>query len=247
MGGACETFLTTHWSLIEGVKAGERGGEALMNSLLQQYWRPVYCYLRRRGYDNERAKDLTQGFFQEIVLGRGLIRRARRDKGSFRKFLLTALEHYLRSSHRKETASKRRPAGKKVPLEQIDPDILDEPTQQLTAEESFNYAWLASLLERALTDVEADCRNRGLQTHWAIFKDRILTPIMHETVCPSLTDIGLRHGVPDAEKASNMIITVNRRLRMALRRCFREYLASDAMVDEEMEQFLRMFCTKGAG
>jgi len=35
-----------------------------MGEMLKTYWKPVYCYLRCKGYDNEQAKDLTQGFFQ---------------------------------------------------------------------------------------------------------------------------------------------------------------------------------------
>jgi DNA-directed RNA polymerase specialized sigma24 family protein len=247
IGGACGRFLTTHWSLIEGIQSDERGNQILVTTLLQQYWKPVYCYLRRRGHDNERAKDLTQGFFQEVVLGRELIRQAERDKGSFRKFLLTALEHYLKSIHRKDTARKRRPTGKRIPLEQIDPDALDEPTQELTAEESFNYAWLASLLEEVLTAVEADCRAHGLEAHWGIFRDRVLEPIVNETEPSSLTDIGPRYGITDPEKASNMIITVNRRLQTTLRRHLRQYVSADAAVDEEVREFLRIFCKKGAG
>ena len=63
MGGAGETFLTTHWSLIEHVQRHEDRDRALIGLLLQRYWKPVYCYLRRRGYENEQAKDLTQAFF----------------------------------------------------------------------------------------------------------------------------------------------------------------------------------------
>ena len=247
IGGACERFLTTHWSLIEGIQSGEQEHQVLVNGLLQQYWKPVYCYLRRRGYDNERAKDLTQGFFQEVVLRRELICQADRDKGSFRKFLLTALEHYLKSIHRKDTARKRQPPGKRIPLEGIDPDALDEPTQELTAEESFNYAWLASLLEQVLTAVEAECKAHGLERHWGIFRDRVLEPIMNETEPPSLTDIGPRYGITNPEKASNMIITVNRRLQTALRRHLRQYVSADAVVDEEVGELLRVFCKKGAG
>jgi len=247
VGGACGRFLTTHWSLIEGIQSDEEGSQVLINGLLQQYWKPVYCYLRRRGYDNERAKDLTQGFFQEVVLGRELIRQADRDKGSFRKFLLTALEHYLKSIHRKDTARKRQPPGKRIPLEGIDSDALDEPTQEMTAAESFNYAWLASVLEQVLTAVEADCRAHGLEAHWGIFRDRILDPIMNETEPSSLTEIGPRYEVADPEKASNMIVTVNRRLQTTLRRHLRQYVSTDAMVDEEVGEFLRIFCKKGAG
>jgi len=181
IGGACEEFLTTHWSLIERVQSGEEGSEALIGSLVQQYWKPVYCFLRKRGHDNERAKDLSQGFFQEIVLGRELIRRFHRDKGSFRRFLLTSLEHYLQSIHRKEATRKRHPTGKWIPLQDVDPAELDVSTQLPTAEDSFNYTWLASLLDEVLAEVEADCQTHGLEVHWRIFNDRVLAPIIHGT------------------------------------------------------------------
>ena len=75
MGGVEKVFLTTHWSLIEdrGTDTGDDDRrDAFVELLLKRYWKPVYCYLRRRGFQNEEAKDLTQGFFQEVVLGRNL-------------------------------------------------------------------------------------------------------------------------------------------------------------------------------
>src|SRR5512136_3003846 len=92
MGGTAETFLTTHWSLIEGVQKHADPDRALIGLLLERYWKPVYCYLRRKGYKNEDAKDLTQGFLHEVVLDRQLIQRADPAKGRFRSFLLHALK-----------------------------------------------------------------------------------------------------------------------------------------------------------
>ena len=80
IGGVGEAFLTTHWSLIEKAQSSEEGSRELIGLLLKKYWKPVYCYLRRKGYDNEQAKDLTQGFFHEVVLGRGLIKKADQSK-----------------------------------------------------------------------------------------------------------------------------------------------------------------------
>ena len=65
MGGTRQRFLTTQWSLIENIKDGKDEDKLLISSLLEEYWKPVYCYLRRSGYDNEQAKDLTQAFFQD--------------------------------------------------------------------------------------------------------------------------------------------------------------------------------------
>ncbi len=92
MGGTGGVFLTTHWSLIEDSKSDDDRSRALIGLLLDRYWKPVYFYLRRKGHNNEEAKDLTQGFFHEIVLNRGLIQRADKAKGRFRSFILHALE-----------------------------------------------------------------------------------------------------------------------------------------------------------
>jgi len=247
IGGVCDRFLTTEWSLVEGIQRGEDGHDALLGKLLERYWKPVFCYLYHKGLGNEKAKDLTQGFFQEVVLGRGLIQRANPTKGSFRKFLLAALEHYLQGIHRRESARKRYPRGERIALDQIDPAGLDEPTERLTAEESFNYAWLASLLDEVLAEVEADCLAHGLEVHWRVFKERVLDPIVNETAPPSLADVSHMHGVTDPAKASNMIITVNRRLQTVMRRHLRQYASSDAAVQEELEEFVQMFCRGGAG
>ena len=83
IGGLRKSFFTTHWSLVEKVKQQGDRDMALIGLLLERYWKPVYCYLRRKGYDNEQAKDLTQGFFHEVVLDRHLVERADPAKGSF--------------------------------------------------------------------------------------------------------------------------------------------------------------------
>jgi hypothetical protein len=102
MGGTVGAFLTTHWSLIEDVKKRPNEDRALIGLLLERYWKPVYCYLRQKGYDNEQAKDLTQGFFHEIVLNLNLIQRANQSKGRFRSLLLYALNQYLMNEKRRE-------------------------------------------------------------------------------------------------------------------------------------------------
>ncbi|MBL7189541.1 MAG: sigma-70 family RNA polymerase sigma factor [Phycisphaerae bacterium] len=121
IGGAGGVFLTTHWSLIEKAQTNEEGNRALIGLLLNKYWKPVYCYLRRKGYDNEQAKDLTQGFFHEVVLGRGLIQKADQSKGRFRSYLLLALNRYIINVREEETARKRIPPDRLVSLDLIDP------------------------------------------------------------------------------------------------------------------------------
>ena len=248
MGGSVEAFLTTRWSVIDKIGADDDTPDhALINELLKNYWKPVYCFLRRKGYDNEQAKDLTQGFFEEVVLGRELIKRADQAQGRFRTFLLSALEQYLARLHRKETARKRIPKDKLLQLEQIEPADLPEPSDQLSAEESFNYAWVSQLLDKLLAEVESKCNADGKKLHWQVFHDRILQPILENCPAPSLTEICDKYSVEDERKASNMIVTVNRRFRASLKRHLRRSVTSDDEVDEELQELMKIFLRKGAG
>ena len=190
MGGTGRAFLTTHWSLIDGVNSSEEArNRMLIGLLMNRYWKPVYCYIRRKGCDNERAKDLTQGFFHEVVLQRNLIEKADGAKGRFRSFLLMALDRYLANVYEKESAQKRKPRGKLVSLEAIDPCDLPASITASSPEETFHYAWISTLLERVLEQVEVKCHEDGKTVHWNVFRDRVLEPIAERTAPTSLKEI----------------------------------------------------------
>jgi RNA polymerase sigma-70 factor (ECF subfamily) len=239
MGGTQAAFLTTHWSLIQAVAEDQDRDRALIELLLKRYWKPIYCYLRRRGHPNEQAKDLTQGFFHDVVLGHSLIQKAEPDKGRFRSFLLMALKRYLMTARDKEAARKRIPKNKLVSLEVVEEAELRRACTQLTAEDSFNYAWVSALLEEVLEEVRVGCYQDGKTTHWHVFRERILGPIMDKTDAPSMNEICHKYGVADPAKASNMIVTVKRRFGMALREHLRASVTSDEEVDDELQEMMR--------
>jgi len=61
-------FATTHWSLVLAAARDEdRDGSRAMESLCEQYWYPLYVFVRRRGYAPEDAQDLTQAFFTRLL------------------------------------------------------------------------------------------------------------------------------------------------------------------------------------
>ena len=240
MGGTGQAFLTTHWSIIENVGTSDDDkNQALIGLLLSKYWKPVYCYLRRKGHDNEQAKDLTQGFFHEVVLGRSLIQKADQSKGRFRSFLLIALNRYLITAKTGQAAQKRIPKSKLVPLDITDLHELRQASSELTPEDSFNYAWVSSLLEQVLQQVEAKSHEDGKTVHWHIFYDRILEPIMEKTEPPSMTEICRRYGIDTETKASNMMVTIKRRFQTALRSHLRSLVVSEDQVDEELAEIMR--------
>ena len=238
MGGLQEAFLTTHWSLVDNIDTSEDddNNRALVGLLLKRYWKPVYCYLRRKGYENEQAKDLTQGFFHEVVLGRQLIERANRSKGRFRSYLLVALNNYISTVHAAETAQKRMPEGGLIPLEMTDPPDFSRVTENYTPEESFDYAWVSALLEQVLEDVETMCYKEGKTVHWRVFRERILVPITEGTDPASLKEICHKYDIESYRIASNMIITVKRRFQAVLLKHLRQTVTSDGQIEGELEE-----------
>jgi DNA-directed RNA polymerase specialized sigma24 family protein len=240
MGGAGQAFLTTHWSIIENVgSSDEDRNKALIGLLLSKYWKPVYCYLRRKGYDNEQAKDLTQGFFHEVVIGRNLIQKADRSKGRFRSFLLITLNRYLMTAETGQAAQKRIPKSKLVSLDVTDLPELRQAASELTPEDSFNYAWVSSLLEQVLKEVEEKCHQDGKTVNWHIFHDRILEPIMEKTEPPSMKEICRKYAIESETKASNMMVTVKRRFQTVLRNHLCSLVVSEDQVDDELAEIMR--------
>ncbi len=246
MGGLRETFLTTHWSLVDEVKEKGDRERSLIGLLLERYWKPVYCYLRRKGYDNEKAKDVTQGFFHEVVLNRHLIERADPAKGSFRSLLLHALRQYVIDQQRKETTRRHIPRDKLVSLDVAHPPELPEADHTFNPEEGFNYAWKADLLERVLAEVKESCVDRGMETHWDVFHDRVLQPVLQGDRPPSLKLLCAQYAVDSEAKASHMLETVKRRFHTFLERQVRQTVCADADVAEELGEIVT-FLKKKSG
>src|SRR5262245_55431753 len=88
-----DAFATTHWSLVLVAQSKSPAAEEALEELCRIYWRPLYAFACRQGYDPEEARDLTQGFFQ-LLLQRRDLDTARREKGRLRSYLLVSFKHF---------------------------------------------------------------------------------------------------------------------------------------------------------
>jgi RNA polymerase sigma-70 factor (ECF subfamily) len=248
LGGPKSTFPATTWTLIMNSRiTSDERAQLIINELCCKYWKPVYCYLRRKGYKNEDAKDLTQAFFQEIVLGRDLVSKADPSMGRFRTFLLTALERFLKDVHRFKTRSKRQPNSKIFQLDELDESKFIESKADFTPDQVFQWAWISELLNDVLSEVKQECLNSNMTTHWQVFLERLLNPVLNKTAVPSLTVICQKYDIDSESTASNMMITVKRRLRKALERRIRLHANSDSEAEREMSELMSVFTEHGAG
>jgi RNA polymerase sigma factor (sigma-70 family) len=156
-------FATTRWSLVlaAGESHSERSERALAE-LCSQYWYPLYAYTRRRGYDPDDARDLTQAFFAKLLEKRDL-RVADSRRGRFRTFLLSSLKNFLAGERRKEHSLKR---GGEIKVLSLDFDSAEEnyraePSHELSPEAIYERRWAFGLLERAVSDLHSQYKKAG--------------------------------------------------------------------------------------
>jgi DNA-directed RNA polymerase specialized sigma24 family protein len=241
MGGVRESFPTTLWSLIECIKQHQDKDQALISLLLERYWKPVYCYLRRKGYQNEEAKDLTQGFFHEIVLSRRMVERTDSSKGRFRSFILYSLDQFLIDQRRKGSAKTRIPNDKLVPFDISDPPDLPQMILERSPEDCFTYTWKSDLIDRTVSEVQTECEKQGLQTHWCIFRDKVLLPTLQNKESQTMKAISARYSIESESRAFNMLLTVRRRFKAALKRNVANTVLGEEDVEEEWQDLLNFF------
>ena len=248
MGGPDRRFETTHWTQILSARTLDQARQReAIGAVLTKYWKPMYCYLRRKGSNNEEAKDLVQGFCQEIALDRGLLQQADPERGRFRTFLLTSLSNYASNVRQAGATRKRSPAGAMFALDDLAVTDIPKLSHEVTPDEAFNYAWASQLLDDVLIAVRAGCCDNGKNVHWSVFLDRTVTPLLTNTDPPSLSALCTKYKIPDEAKASNMLITVKRRFQAELTRQVRLAVGSDTDVQQEINDLLNILSRNGAG
>jgi len=219
----------------------------LLGHLLRRYWKPVYCYIRCERHSNDQAKDLTQGFFCDVVLRGSLLKRADPSKGRFRTFLLKALKCYLADQRRHKTARRRRPPGAVLSLDSEDLTELPAATAGLNPVETFDYAQATVVLDETLRQVEAWCVRRRKEVYWRLFQEKVLEPIRTGTPGPSFAELCARYGIRDEHAASNMVITVKRAFRRVLDELLCRQAGSDSTLEDEYRALFQHIGGRGAG
>lgn len=152
-------FGSTRWTMVlAAATAGdtEKGRMALAD-LCGIYWYPLYCYVRRSGYEQPDAEDLTQGFFAQL-LGKNYLGAVAREKGRFRSFLLTAIKHFLANEWDRSQALKRG-GGVVISLDVDRAESLHpmELAHGLSPEKIFERQWVLALLDRVLVQLRDEC------------------------------------------------------------------------------------------
>ena len=223
-------FPTTRWTLI--VAAGDprrKEARSALVSLCENYWYPLYAYLRRRGYPADQAQDLTQEFFTRLLEGRYLDR-ADPEKGRFRSFLLTSLKFFVADEEDRRRARKRG-GGQLVPLEVSSGEerYQREPGHEETPERIYERRWALSVLDRVVEKLRDEFVQHGRPEHFA----RLKVFLLGQADAPYAA---LAHEMNTSEGALKVAV---HRLRKRYRELFRQEIADTVADPAEVESELR--------
>jgi RNA polymerase sigma-70 factor (ECF subfamily) len=163
LAGGAGQFRTTHWSIVlAAAEASSAEADQALAELCRVYWYPLYAYVRRKGYLVEDAQDLTQEFFSRL-LGRNYLSSVDRQKGKFRSFLLASLEHFLAKEWTRANRLKRGGGQTIIAWDGCDPEerYRLEPSDDWSAERIYERRWALTVLEQAMTALEAEYAASG--------------------------------------------------------------------------------------
>jgi RNA polymerase sigma factor (sigma-70 family) len=230
-------FVTTRWSVVltAGRNDTSRAQEAL-EQLCQIYWRPLYAYLRRRGYAHSDAEDLTQAFFARL-LERKDVATVHPDRGKFRSYLLAALNHFLSDEWDKARAQKRG-GGQVITLDMATIEAEEQQADTLSPEKVFDRRWALTVLEGVHRRLRQEHEQEGRGAQFEALRFCLM---------------GERSSLPYAELAGTLGLSEGavkvavHRLRQRYRRLLRELIAETVAGPDEVEEELRYLLRALAG
>jgi RNA polymerase sigma factor (sigma-70 family) len=206
-----------------------------LEKLCRAYWYPLYSYVRRRGQSPEDAKDLTQEFFARL-LARHWVGRADQQKGRFRSFLLSTMNHFLADEWDKARAQKRGGGQPSVPL-QFDAAETRyglEPADNVTPENSYERRWALTLLDGVLQRLRSDYEEDGRAELFAA----LYPCLVGDRTAQPYAELAVKLGVSEGTVKSAV-----HRLRLRYRELLRDEIAQTVAAPGDVDEELRHLFT----
>jgi RNA polymerase sigma-70 factor (ECF subfamily) len=232
-GGA---FPVTRWSLV--VRAAGSGSEArrALGLLCEQYWPPLYRFLRRTGAQKEDAEDLLQGFLLDFIQ-RNDFKRADKERGRFRSYLLRSLKNFTSKERVRAKAKKRGGDIVHVPFimdtEGEEVRYAAEPQGHPDPERVFHRDWAFAILDRSLARVKKSFASRQRSERFEAYMGFALGGIQDR----KYEDAARRLGI-SVSLVKKGVGQLRKELERELRREISDTVDDPAMVDEELRFLL---------
>lgn len=230
-------FHTTRWSLVLSVQgkspAPQADVEASLETLCRLYWRPLFAFVRHRGYSLHDAQDLTQEFFARLLAKEWLLA-VDQERGRFRSFLLMAMKRFLANQWDRSHAQKRGADLGFISLhatayaEDRAPELAAVANE--TPDAAYDRVWAVNVLDNAMSALRGEYEAAGRLAEFEAMK-------------PYLT--ADRGEIPYEELATTLGVSpttarsVVHRFRKRFREIFRAEIASTVADPEGIEDEMR--------
>lgn len=189
------------------------------------------------------AQDLTQSFFAHLIEHK-IYTRVDRQKGRFRWFLLASAKNFLVNASERERTLKRGGGQSFLPLheQQIDEAESLFQTQRSVSngDQLFDRGWAEALIAVGMERLSADYKRESKE---ALFNELkvFLTGSAEST--PTYAELADRLKIAESTLRSH-VTRLRARYREVMRAEVRRTVDTDAEVDEELHELLRVL-TKG--
>ena len=236
-GGA--SFQTTHWTLVlqAGHLESSESAQRALSIFCEDYWPPLYAFLRHRRYPPADAQDLVQAFFLHLF-EKNRLEYADREKGRLRTFLLSSLQNFLINEFQREKAIKR---GGDLIILSFD-ELLPEAEVNIMASAHlddvacYDLTWATSIVARSwqklCQTLEAEGKSQWLDELRPFLAGGTTTP-------PNQEEVAARIGVPIATLRT-WISRLRQRYRDALRTEVASTVSDPADVEDELKHLYRI-------
>jgi RNA polymerase sigma-70 factor (ECF subfamily) len=229
-------FPTTHWSAVVSAGCGgsSESGRALA-ALCEDYWFPLYAFVRRAGYSAADAEDLTQEFFARL-LEKHYLAAADPHRGKFRCFLLASLKHFLANEWNRAKAQKRggRQGVISFDFQAAEDRYRLQPVDTLTPEKLYDRRWALALLEQVLGRLRAEMVREGKSVMFEQLKDLLTGQQDPRSYSQIAQELGTTEGA---------IKVAVHRLRRRYRELLKTEIAQTVAGPEDLQDELRQLFT----
>jgi RNA polymerase sigma factor (sigma-70 family) len=243
--GQSDLFPPTHWSVVLAAGKSQADPEiarAALAQLCQIYWTPLYSFVRSRGYAVYDAQDLTQSFFAYLIKHK-IYARADRAQGKFRSFLLASIKNFLADAYDRQQALKRGGGREFVPLNEVQAEAAESLfqtranfTYALGEDVVFERSWADALVAAGLERLSAVYRSEGKEK---LFEELRIFLTSGADSPPTYAELAVRLGTAESTLRSH-VTRLRARYREALRAEVRRTVETEAQVNEELQELLRV-------
>lgn len=233
-------FVTTRWTRVLSARGDSPEAHAAFSDLCSAYYEPVLAFVRRNIPDEEAARDLTQGFFAQLIAQHGLST-VEPGRGRFRSYRLGAVKHYL--SKQRERASTAKRGEGQAPLsigDGSDTNLglqIPDPKAVVT-DTFFDRQWAHALVNRALCALAAEAATEGKSEHFSHLKPWLLGEVQSLSQADAARALSLSEG---AVKVA--IHRLRKRFREVVKAEIAETLSDPALVQEELRYLVEVLST----